>query len=68
MGQSYAFDPATKLTENSTLSSYATISAGWLEEQRKVADDGLTYQSTLFQRSFEAFTRVTGVNLDEELA
>jgi flagellar hook-associated protein 1 FlgK len=68
MGQTYAYDPATKLTEDATLASYATISAGWLQEQRKVADEGYTYQSTLYQRSFEAFTSTTGVNLDEELS
>jgi flagellar hook-associated protein 1 FlgK len=68
MGQTYAYDPVTKLTEDTTIANYATISAGWLQEQRKVADDGYTYQSTLYQRSFEAFTSATGVNLDEELS
>ncbi|MBN8911410.1 MAG: flagellar hook-associated protein FlgK [Rhizobiales bacterium] len=68
MGQSYAYDPVTKLAPNGTLTNYASVSAGWLQEQRKVADDSHTYQSTLYQRSFEAFTRNTGVNLDEELS
>lgn len=68
MGQSYAYDPATKLSANGTLSNYSSISAGWLQEQRKVADDSYSYQTTLYQRSFEAFTRNTGVNLDEELS
>lgn len=68
MGQSYAYDPVTKLAPNGTLANYSSVSAGWLQEQRKVADDSYTYQSTLYQRSFEAFTRNTGVNLDEELS
>ena len=68
MGANYAFDPAAKLAAGSTLENYSAISAGWLQEARKVADDNYTYQSTLFQRSFEAFTRITGVNLDEELS
>ncbi len=68
MGLGYTYDGATKLATTGTLSSYSSISAGWLEEQRKVADDNQTYQSTLYQRSFEAFTRTTGVNLDEELS
>jgi flagellar hook-associated protein 1 FlgK len=68
MGLSYAYDPATKLTPTGTLANYSSVSAGWLQEQRKVADDSHTYQSTLYQRSFEAFTRNTGVNLDEELS
>jgi flagellar hook-associated protein 1 FlgK len=67
MGDSYTFDPATKIA-GGTLADFSAISVGWLQEQRKVADDNFTYQSTLFQRSFEAFTRVTGVNLDEELS
>jgi flagellar hook-associated protein 1 FlgK len=67
MGASYTFDPATKLA-GGTIANYSSISAGWLQEQRKVADESYTYQSTLYQRSFEAFTRVTGVNLDEELS
>ena len=68
MGETYAFDPAAKLVAGATLENYSAISAGWLQEARKVADDSYTYQSTLFQRSFEAFTRITGVNLDEELS
>lgn len=67
MGASNAFDPSTKIA-GGTLADFSAISVGWLQEQRKVADDNYTYQSTLFQRSFEAFTRVTGVNLDEELS
>lgn len=67
MGETNAFDPATKLA-GGTLADFSSVSVGWLQEQRKVSEDSFTYQNTLFQRSFEAFTRVTGVNLDEELA
>lgn len=67
MGDSYTFDPAIKIA-GGTLADFSAISVGWLQEQRKVADDNYTYQSTLFQRTFEAFTRTTGVNLDEELS
>ncbi|WP_295556064.1 flagellar hook-associated protein FlgK [uncultured Hyphomicrobium sp.] len=68
MGQSYTYDPAAKLATTGTLGNYSAISAGWLQEQRKVADDNNTYQSTLYQRSFESYTKTTGVNLDEELS
>ena len=68
MGRSYTYDPAAKIATAGTLANYSSVSAGWLEEQRKVADESYTYQSTLYQRSFEAFTRNTGVNLDEELS
>src|SRR5690606_36471362 len=67
MGEVNAFDPATRIA-GGTLADFSAISVGWLQEQRKVADGNFTYQSTLFQRTFEAFTRVTGVNLDEELS
>lgn len=68
MGQSYTYSPVAKLATTGTLANYSAISAGWLQEGRKVADDSYSYQSTLYQRSFEAFTRTTGVNLDEELS
>lgn len=68
MGATYTFDGAAKLTTGASLADYSSASAGWLEETRKVADDGYQYQSTLYQRSFEAYTRLTGVNLDEELS
>ncbi len=68
MGANYAFDPATKLTNGASLTDYSASSVGWLQEQRKVAEDGYQYQSTLYQRSFESYTRITGVNLDEELS
>ena len=68
MGLSYTYDPAAKLATTGTLANYSSVSAGWLQEQRKVADDSYTYQNTLYERSFEAFTRNTGVNLDEELS
>lgn len=68
MGQTYTYDPVAKLAPTGTLANYSAISAGWLQEGRKVADDSHTYQSTLYNRSFEAFTRNTGVNIDEELS
>ncbi|MCC7253306.1 flagellar hook-associated protein FlgK [Hyphomicrobium sp.] len=67
MGTSYTFAPETKLA-GGTLANFSAISVGWLQEQRKVAEDNYTYQSTLFDRSYEAFTSATGVNLDEELS
>lgn len=68
MGLVYDFDPAAKLALGSTLGTYASDSAAWLQEQRKVANEGYEFQSTLYQRSYESFTRLTGVSLDEELS
>lgn len=68
MGESYAFDPAAKLATAGTLADYSSASVGWLEEARTVANDSYEYQNTLYQRSYESFNRITGVNLDEELS
>ena len=68
MGGTYAFDGAAKLANGGTLETYSSSSAGWLQEARKVSDDSYQYQNTLHQRSFESYTKLTGVNLDEELS
>lgn len=68
MGATYTYDGAANLTTSATIADYSASSAGWLEEQRKVADESYEYQNTLYQRSFESYTRLTGVNLDEELS
>ena len=68
MSVTYAFDPAAKLAAGATMTTFAGSSAAWLQEARKVADDGYSYQSTLLQRSYESFSNLTGVNLEEELA
>jgi flagellar hook-associated protein 1 FlgK len=68
MNAAYTYDPAAKLSASATLSNFASTSVGWLQEGRKIADDSYQYQATLYNRSFESFTRTTGVNLDEELS
>ncbi|MBX9864272.1 MAG: flagellar hook-associated protein FlgK [Hyphomicrobium sp.] len=68
MNADYTYDPAAKLAATGKLANFSSTSAGWLQEGRKVADDSYQYQSTLYNRSFESFTRTTGVNLDEELS
>jgi flagellar hook-associated protein 1 FlgK len=68
LGDPYALDPAAKLAVNSTLTDYSSSSVAWLQETRKVADTGHEYQDTLHQRSYESYSKVTGVNLDEELS
>jgi flagellar hook-associated protein 1 len=68
MNESYTYDPDAKIATTGTLKDYSAVSVGWLQERRTVSKDSLDYQSTLYQRSFEAFTRTTGVNLDEEMS
>jgi flagellar hook-associated protein 1 len=62
-----AFDPLAKLSSSASLSSFASSSAGWLEELRSTTGDEADYRDTLLERSSEALSKVTGVNLDEEM-
>lgn len=62
-----AFDPAAQLTGTATLGGYGASSASWLQETRKSARDDGDYAETLLQRSTEALSKETGVNIDEEM-
>jgi flagellar hook-associated protein 1 FlgK len=62
-----AFDPLAKLSSSATLDSFASSSAAWLEEVRRTASDEAEYRDVLLERSSEALSKVTGVNLDEEM-
>lgn len=68
LGADYTYDGAAKLATGGMLTTYSSTSVAWLQEARKVADEGQQYQSTLNQRSFESYSKLTGVNLDEELS
>lgn len=68
MAQSRAFDPTTGADPSNTLADYAASSVSWLEFQRQQADTVSTYQTTLLERSSDALSNATGVNLDDELA
>jgi flagellar hook-associated protein 1 FlgK len=68
LGEPYAFDPSAKIQQSAMINDFSSSSAAWLQETRKVADDSYQYQSTLFQRSSDSYSKSTGVNLDEELS
>jgi flagellar hook-associated protein 1 FlgK len=68
MNADYTYDGVAKLATGGMLTTYSSTSVAWLQEARKVADEGYQYQSTLNQRSFESYSKLTGVNLDEELS
>ncbi len=65
---SRAFDPTTQLVTSTTVGSFASFSAAWLQEARKSANDGVDYADTVLQRSTEALSKETGVNIDEEMS
>ena len=56
------------MTSSATLGGYASSSVAWLEEARRTAGNEADYRSTLLERSSDALSKVTGVNLDEEMA
>jgi flagellar hook-associated protein 1 len=62
-----AFDPSVKLLPTATLGSFASASGAWLQETRKFANDNSEYADTLLQRSSDALSKETGVNIDEEM-
>ncbi|MFT3988557.1 flagellar hook-associated protein FlgK [Aestuariivirga sp.] len=66
--ETMAFDPSAGLGTSATLSSFGTASSAWLEAQRQAADTASSTQTALQSRAQAALQRVTGVNLDDEMA
>jgi flagellar hook-associated protein 1 len=63
-----AFDPASETNPNSTLARFASSSVSWLESARQQAGIEANQRSTFLERTSDALSNLTGVNLDEELA
>lgn len=61
-----AFDASGHLSTQTSLTSYAAASVGWLQEGRKIASDQGEYSTTLLERSSDALSKATGVNIEEE--
>jgi flagellar hook-associated protein 1 FlgK len=64
---SRAFDGASGIDTTATLAGFSSSSVGWLQEARRAARDEAEYRTTLLDRSAEALSKETGVNLDEEM-
>jgi flagellar hook-associated protein 1 FlgK len=62
-----AFDGASGIDTTATLAGFSSSSVGWLQEARRAASDEAEYRTTLLDRSAEALSKETGVNLDEEM-
>lgn len=67
IGSPRSFDQASELAATSSLSDFASASAGWLQEQRKTATTNSGYATTLQQRASDALSKETGINIDEEM-
>ena len=64
----FSFDPSAKLGTPSTIKAFAESSAGRIAADKAEASGALDKIKASHQRWTEASLRVTGVNLDEEMA
>jgi len=62
-----SFDPAAQAGASGTLAGFASASVAWLQEERRSSGAEADYRVTLLERSSQALSKVTGVNLDEEM-
>jgi flagellar hook-associated protein 1 len=67
LDQARAFDPAAGADTSTDLVGFAASSVGWLQASRQGADAEIEYRSALFDRSMEALSNATGVNIEEEM-
>lgn len=62
-----SFDPAAGADPANDLVGFASSSISWLEASRQSASGQVNYQRTLLERTSEALSNATGVNIDEEM-
>lgn len=67
LDQARAFDPAADADTSADLVGFAASSVSWLEASRQGAETEVDYRSALFDRSMEALSNATGVNIEEEM-
>ncbi len=67
MAEQLGFNKAAQLGEKATLPGFAASSIAWLQEARSAANSEMHYRATLFERTSEALSNATGVNLDHEM-
>jgi flagellar hook-associated protein 1 FlgK len=66
--QPMGFDPAAGIAGNSSLTGYASNAIGWIAGQRQSASSDADAKEALAQRSAEALSNDTGVNVDTEMS
>lgn len=67
LSEARPFDAAARITTGATLVGFASSSGAWLQEARRTANDNADYASTLLERSSDALSKETGINIDEEM-
>lgn len=67
LDQARAFDPAAGADATGDLVGFAASSVSWLEASRRSADAEIDHRVALLDRSAEALSNATGVNIEEEM-
>jgi flagellar hook-associated protein 1 len=62
-----AFDAAAQLGADASVSDFAANSVGWLHGQRQASNQEAEYARAVLQRSSDALSKVSGINIDDEL-
>lgn len=68
LGTERTFDAATQADPTNSLAGFASSSVGWLEGRRQISDEALGYETALLDRTTEALSNATGVNVNDEMA
>jgi flagellar hook-associated protein 1 FlgK len=68
LDQPMAFDAAAGITANSGVTGYAANSIGWFEGVRQQASTAASAKEALANRTAEALSNATGVNVDTEMS
>jgi flagellar hook-associated protein 1 len=63
-----SFDPASGLASSTDIKSFASSSAGWMEQLRAENAGRFTDAEASLQRVTDAYAKKSGVNIDEEMA
>ncbi|MDZ4792441.1 MAG: flagellar hook-associated protein FlgK [Hyphomicrobiales bacterium] len=67
LGANRPFDAVAGLETSANVRGFSASSVAWLSEARKTASEDMDYSETMMQRSGEALSSATGVNIDQEM-
>jgi len=68
LDQPMAFDPAAGITASTGVTGYAASAIGWFEGVRQQASTAADTKEALANRTAEALSNATGVNVDTEMS
>ena len=62
-----SFDLSANLGAAGSVKEIASTSVSWLQNERQTANEDAEFNNVLYERSSEALSNATGVNIDEEM-